>query len=236
VDHDLPEARRAFRALERRLRRGLGVYRQALSPGDAAPPETFGTLARRVLVDHAEHLERLLSAIRAADDREVHEARIAAKRLRYLLEPLADALPTTPELVARLRVLQDRLGALHDVLELERMTRAGVESVAAERAARLLDVALSERPTLEQQRAARRRDAKAGLVAVATRLRARRGALFAELRTTDLERPATWVRDIAALTAPLAIIPSLPAHPAPRSPLPLPATRRRGKARRNHPV
>jgi hypothetical protein len=46
---------------------------------------------------------------------EAHRARIAAKRLRYLLEPLVRRAPGTKGLTTQLKGLQDVLGHLHDL-------------------------------------------------------------------------------------------------------------------------
>ncbi len=47
--------------------------------------------------------------------RQLHDLRIAAKRVRYTLEIFADFLPeTSKEFIAELAELQDELGALHD--------------------------------------------------------------------------------------------------------------------------
>jgi CYTH domain-containing protein len=48
------------------------------------------------------------------DVAESHQARIAGKRLRYLLEPIAQQVAAGPALLAHLRSLQDTLGELHD--------------------------------------------------------------------------------------------------------------------------
>lgn len=46
---------------------------------------------------------------------ELHDLRIVAKQLRYLLELFQAVLPpTTPELITALKLLQDDLGYLHD--------------------------------------------------------------------------------------------------------------------------
>lgn len=52
---------------------------------------------------------------RISDDRQAHEARIAAKRLRYLIEPAAPHLPSGELLREHLKELQDELGRLHDL-------------------------------------------------------------------------------------------------------------------------
>jgi CYTH domain-containing protein/CHAD domain-containing protein len=59
----------------------------------------------------ADELRWWLAQVHSDDDRvEAHQARIAGKRLRYLLEPLGE-----DQLVGRLRRLQDDLGDLHDL-------------------------------------------------------------------------------------------------------------------------
>jgi hypothetical protein len=48
------------------------------------------------------------------DRAEAHATRIAAKRLRYLLEGVADAAHAAKALIEELKALQDTLGELHD--------------------------------------------------------------------------------------------------------------------------
>ena len=56
-----------------------------------------------------------IACVKSIGDRsEAHAARIEAKRLRYLLEPLADSVEGVDEIVNQLSELQDVLGALHD--------------------------------------------------------------------------------------------------------------------------
>jgi len=213
IEHDFAEARRAFRSAEHRLQKGLTI-------DDAGSDRPFAVVARGTVLAHAQNLDQILAAVRAPDGPEVHQARIAAKRLRYLLEPLTEAIPATAGVVARLRTLQNRLGDLHDALELERDVRAGVESIGAERAIRLFDAAISGRAT--PARAAR--DLKPGLVAVARRLRGRRTSLFAELRTNGLKTAGTWRREIET-----ALGPTVGSAPAP---IPIPHSLSRRHTRR----
>jgi len=107
-----------FQRLRSRLERALASYRETLhvrENGHPAPPTPFAeALAPRVrdagaiLLAHLEHIRS------TADEDECHEARIAAKRLRYLLEPIGRLVPGADELVTRLKALQDVLGDLHD--------------------------------------------------------------------------------------------------------------------------
>jgi len=107
-----------FQRLRSRLERALASYRETLhvrENGHPAPPTPFAeALAPRVrdagaiLLEHLEHVRSMV------DEDEAHEARIAAKRLRYLLEPIGRLVPGADELVTRLKSLQDVLGDLHD--------------------------------------------------------------------------------------------------------------------------
>ena len=230
IEHEVVEARRSFRGIERKLRKGLAMYRQVLQPDDTEPEQPFAALARGILVAQAQELDLVLASVHAPDDAEAHRARIAAKRLRYLLEPLAEVAPATVGAIERLRTLQDQLGELHDVIELERTVRAGVESVAAQRAMRLFDVAISDHVTPEEVRVARRRDPKPGLVAVARRLRARRGSLFAALQANELKTAGTWRGEIEAALAPLE------ASAPPPIPIPIPLSLSRRRTRRERPA
>ena len=107
-----------FTKLERKLARALESYRERLrlrKDGRAAPLPAFAeALAPRVR-KAASGLEAHLGHVRTERDvREGHEARIAAKRLRYLLEPVMKIVPGAADLVDRLKGLQDVLGDLHD--------------------------------------------------------------------------------------------------------------------------
>ena len=107
-----------FTRLETRLARALESYRERIrlrKDGRAAPVPVFAeALAPRVRTQ-ARDLERHLGHVRTERDvREGHEARIAAKRLRYLLEPVMKIIPGAADLVDRLKALQDVLGDLHD--------------------------------------------------------------------------------------------------------------------------
>jgi CYTH domain-containing protein len=145
---------------------------------DGSPPlhETFGLLLRRQAAD----LETRLAAIRGAEDeKRAHEARISAKRLRYLLEPLRRESDGARLLLEHLKALQELLGELHDAHVLEATLLTALERTARDRGRQLLAIAL-EGDTATVRRG-HRRDEQLGLVALAGRVRARRDALFAEL-------------------------------------------------------
>lgn len=71
---------------------------------------------RRLLRQETATLDRRLTAIRSMADRTViHSARIAAKRVRYLLEPFSAELPDGTAMIQRLQELQDLVGGITDV-------------------------------------------------------------------------------------------------------------------------
>lgn len=76
------------------------------------------TLARAIVAKLGPHVDALgvaLRGIRSFDDEAAaHRARIAAKRLRYLIEPAAKHVKAGAAVLDRLKELQDDLGELHD--------------------------------------------------------------------------------------------------------------------------
>lgn len=90
--------------------------------------EGFGSVLREAILNAATSLENSLDRIRGWDDvRREHRARIAAKRLRYLIEPVSKFAEGGDAIVDSLKSLQDLFGDLHDIQvfssELERASR-----------------------------------------------------------------------------------------------------------------
>lgn len=121
------ELQERFEKLERKLRRRLTTIRS-----DAGPHEVpFRAVAAATLVQHASDLaQRLSEASPSADSAELHATRIAAKRLRYLLEPVESGLAGGGALVRRLKDLQDLFGELTDAHELDTVLREAGEGAA----------------------------------------------------------------------------------------------------------
>jgi hypothetical protein len=145
-------------------------------------------------------LGELLSFMpRAADPNEVvalHDMRIAAKRLRYVLEVTAETCfgPYAATALKRTKDVQDLLGEIHDcdvqlprVLELADELRAGDVGDVRSRAG-------ADDDDLDPRHAAGapNADAARGLVTLAVYLQARRGLLFERFLElwTQLERDA----------------------------------------------
>jgi len=130
--------RARFRHASQRLRRHL-ERASADGPSLRAP---FGAL----LAEHAAGLGALLRAVLSAADRDqLHQARIASKRLRYLLEPMVDSLPEARGAIRELKGLQDLLGTQRDVDLVLTMLRERQEETADPGLARLAAVAEKER-------------------------------------------------------------------------------------------
>ena len=114
------ELQERFEKLERKLRRRLTTLR----PDAGSHEAPFRAVAGATLARHASDLAgRLSTASPSSDPAELHATRIAAKRLRYLLEPVQSGLPDGATLVRRLKDLQDLFGALTDAHELEVVLR-----------------------------------------------------------------------------------------------------------------
>jgi CHAD domain-containing protein len=98
------------------LRRRLGTFEVEVRTGKQPKPASFGEVTGGLVQRHTAQLaKRLTSVGRAEDVTQAHAARLGAKRLRYLLEPLSRRAPGVKALVGRLKELQDSLGTFHDM-------------------------------------------------------------------------------------------------------------------------
>jgi CHAD domain-containing protein len=78
-------------------------------------PTAFASRGAELIRRHAEDTRDALARVHTIGDRvEGHAARIAAKRLRYLVDALPDSIEGASDVIQRLTRLQDALGALHD--------------------------------------------------------------------------------------------------------------------------
>ena len=136
------------------------------------------------------------------DVRTEHEARIDAKRVRYVLEPVRVLLEGSAPVLAELRRLQDLLGDRHDRAEL-----AGVLQGALERAALATAQGLAEAVRTRDERAARRlraRPIEKALLALLASARDESDALWSELASHWLfGKSAPFFAHVRALGAEL---------------------------------
>jgi CHAD domain-containing protein/CYTH domain-containing protein len=157
-----------------------------------ARPDEGGArvLFARALAEAAQHatatlVERLARIRSVRDVSQMHAARIACKRLRYLVEPEADSCDAAKALVDACKALQTLLGDLNDAANLAGMLEAALTDSAAERAARvgeLMRAGYTDRA---------RREAWftewPGLIELAQLLSVERADRFAELQREVLE-------------------------------------------------
>jgi CHAD domain-containing protein len=200
------EIERDFPDVERDLRRNLSVYRTKIYLDPEVVPPTLAKVTAEILHDQAAELEDHLAKVRRADDEEeAHRARISAKRVRYLLEPLVDELPEAGAVVKRFKALQDQLGDLHDSHVLAKELVEALDEAATERGRRLLELTLASEPDNTRLRAERRRSREFGLIALARQNRDRRDDLFAKVEAEWLNGRADGVlKEVAALEEKLA--------------------------------
>ncbi len=142
--------------------------------------DTFAAVLAGRLERYSPTLVHRLAAIGGPGNRSaVHRARLAGKRLRYLVEGASPAQPLARGLVASLKGLQDLLGELHDAHVLEADLASWVEAAAADQARGLLAAALGATdagtPSLRPWEVVR------SLVALARANRERRDSLFGRL-------------------------------------------------------
>lgn len=176
------------RRLRERHRRAARKLRRRLGPGPRGggrarrPEERFGALLATLCRDQLLSLRRRMDAIAGpADEAGVHRARIEAKRLRYLLEPLRGPRRAgAHRAVEHLKRLQDVLGELHDLHVLAAGLRETLVAGEARRAVRMHRAVYAAAPPPAGRRP-RPPSPRPGLLALLRLVRERRDALFAEL-------------------------------------------------------
>jgi len=176
--------RDSYRAAREHAKAGLHrselLLRHRLDEPAGQGATRFRAAFAGLLGEQVADLEAKLAAIAGADDEEqAHEARISAKRLRYLVEPAGYELPGGGRIIGRLKRLQDLLGKLHDMHVLDGSLATVVEEAAREKARRMHELALAGDDRMLGWE--RRRDERLGLVTLAARARGDRDRLFAEL-------------------------------------------------------
>lgn len=164
------------------LRASLAVFTQRVDLRVQLPIRTLADATAPLVMTQATALGERLAAVHSVQDQAVaHAARLAGKRLRYLLEPIAPAIDGAPQLVKRLRHLQDTIGEMHDVHVMAEEVIEAAERAGAEQARRVA-TRLIEGDTGDE--AAQRddaRDPRPGLLTIAGQLRARGESAFGEL-------------------------------------------------------
>ena len=119
---------RYFAPLVKQLKRSLRCYQVTITLGEVPVVPSARDVSARALHTMATAIQETLEDPDAIGDPALlHQARIAAKRLRYLLELIvagrlapASVLRTAAAAIAQLERMQDELGQLHDELMFDR--------------------------------------------------------------------------------------------------------------------
>jgi CHAD domain-containing protein/CYTH domain-containing protein len=206
------ESRAALLELYSRTSRKLGsrleTYESHLGRSD--PNGTFGSVLAVLLREQLAVLKERLAAVKDPGDREdAHQARIEAKRLRYLLEPLRGDPHADVRLALRqLKNLQDVLGELNDVHVLADEVEACAADAAAQSARRLHAAARAGPLDSRAARAALGPSPRAGLLAVNRLVRSHCDALFQalerEVQSGGLDAVTAEVEAVATALEPPA--------------------------------
>jgi CHAD domain-containing protein/CYTH domain-containing protein len=176
------EVRRKFAKLRPRLHARLETMLVEVHLSDSTPPPRW---ADELASQSRSAVDAVVASLRLVEaEREtltgVHAARIALKRLRYLLEPAVPHVRATRSTIDECKGLQDVLGDINDCDVLFDVLDETVDQAAKERAARLHELALIDDD--EQIRAEVRQTERPGLDWVRRRLHERRDGLVEDLR------------------------------------------------------
>lgn len=176
-----------FPRFEEALRAKLSTYTTEIHLDAGASRPTLSEATAAILRTQASEVRSNLSHVESPSDVEpAHEARISAKRLRYLLEPFAEELPEAASVVKHMKGLQETLGELHDAHVLEKELAELLEKAAVERARRLLEIQVAGADET-RLRAERRRAQEPGILTLARLNRVRRDRLYDDLETDWLD-------------------------------------------------
>ena len=168
---------RAFDRAQSTLARKLKTYRMKIDEHAEELPRPLASVMAELVRAQTEKLSRRLTNIESYEDAgRVHKARLAGKRLRYLLEPITAEVEGADRLVRELADLQDVLGSWHDVHVFSQAIGKANDSVAGDFP--------GDTPDIDAAAAAetRSRDIGLGLLALSGRLQERGRQAFGEVR------------------------------------------------------
>ncbi|MDP1858435.1 MAG: CHAD domain-containing protein [Gemmatimonadaceae bacterium] len=176
------EVVRDFERARELLEERLPVYQLKLHVHDGARVATFAGEMAVLVRAQAAMLRRRLELLRTQhDDDAAHRARIAGKRLRYLLEPIEPHMPEGKTTISRLKKLQDALGDFHDTHVWVGVVSDALERLAKDEARLLADAALMPSEEVPVKRPSTRTP-RPGLMAIAEHLHERARVTFEQVK------------------------------------------------------
>ncbi len=168
--------------LLRRIKRDLSEYQIRYIVRDESASATFGDLVASAAAAHLEELVETLSRVRTLEDEATaHEARIFGKRLRYVLEPIREAIPDADVALKQLKRLQELLGELQDLAVRTAALSRATEHAAVERARTEVDLVVKVGTDAVVGGGGAARQVEPGLLALLRVAQARKREVFAEL-------------------------------------------------------
>lgn len=210
-DRARKDVRGDFKRLYKRLYPRLEKLVVEIHLDDPNPPRTW---AEALAEQTRRSIDEVVTLLRTAGPTPgqglvavgVHDARIAMKRLRYLLEPARPLVPAAGKLVKECKGLQDLLGELNDSEVLYGKVAEAIEDAAKKRASRLHRLALDDDE--ERIRAEVRMTERPGFDEVKRRLEERSDDLMGQVEKKwiagGLDRFASHVLAFADLLEALA--------------------------------
>ncbi len=201
---DKPKMDARFTRVAARLGELLPLYSLSYDVEAGATGQPFGTGMSVVIRQHAKMLNRRMSRLTDGSYADqVHRARIAGKRLRYLLEPIVPWIPRGEDLIIRLKALQDTLGALHDAhMWTERLSMA-LHTLETDGVADEVDPLEHEEG--DSQEEAQTTDLRGGVALIVAMVHDHAGTAFDAYRTMwEGEPAAEFFRDVEEVAESLA--------------------------------
>ncbi len=180
------DLRESFKREAERLEERLAIMRSEQNLLAERPHVSFARTLANLTESHATDLLVQLGQIARMDDANaLHESRIMAKRLRYLLEPVRAYIRDAQHVVKKTKRLQELLGDLNDVHVLMAEIDAAFEEALAQKAHRIKDSLA--RGDLHRARRDASMSEWVGLVELHSRLENERRELVATLRDRWLD-------------------------------------------------
>jgi CHAD domain-containing protein/CYTH domain-containing protein len=163
------------------------AHEDRIDPPRITARETFAAAAASVIRTQTERIRVHLAAVHGLrDDQEAHRARIAGKRLRYVLQPIADILDEGRQAVTHLKPMQDALGELHDTHVLVDAVADALSGMLRERSEQLVAAVRTVGSGTERFLESSGPPVERGLLLLAAHLHERAARAFAEVRDSWL--------------------------------------------------
>ncbi|HTO53606.1 MAG TPA: CHAD domain-containing protein [Myxococcota bacterium] len=188
-----------FEELEAELRASLSTYTAPVTSARGPALPSFALAASEALRAAAAELERALATVIGPHDAECeHQARIAAKRVRYVLEPIRRLNEAAVAALTELKKLQDLLGERHDRARMGELLLAKLERASLVTAQGLFAAAHAHDE--RAARSLRARPVEHALLELVRSASEESDALFAELAASWLSgKDAAFRSHIAAI-------------------------------------